>query len=629
MASSSTGPGSNLSTVPSNPGASGISIQSSSAAIGARSTSSGGADDDGEPTKQSLKAWWSSFTSGRKDKDTSILGSSPSNTSAAAAATASAAAVTAGMGKPGGVFGVPLRTSLKYASVAISMAAEDGKEYVWGYVPVVVAKVGLFLKENATQVEGVFRIAGSQKRMKELQDTFDSPPRYGKSVDWSKYSVHDAASVLRRYLNHMPEPIVPLNLYSEFKNVMIKQPFDVDAAIRTYKLLITSMPHANQYLLLYVLDLLAVFARESEKNLMPPSNLAVIFQPGIFSHPSHLQNPAEHKVAVEALEFLITHQDSFVLGLSPPPPPNIRPEDLTGVSKPLSPIPASESGIRAEDVLIPSDSDEEQDTTAFVAHRGGGAERAAAAAAAAAATGASADTSGKSGRRSGGGQSSGTNLVRSLSASAKAPRRLFGGRKSTVAATSTAPGGGGGGNEMQIGSPTLVGHVGMEALSSPLPNPAGAKAAAEAAAHRGTGSSKLAPTSVPMGLSRSAGPTAQSPRAPEPAPEAQASTSPAPTGNIHETGLGSRSPNKALSEAPIPAGPPAVISPPSTPPGTVNVKRSKTTPNRRKTGDVSSGSSTSEGKADRSITSGGGVPGETPITPPSSKLLGSPRKGQQ
>ena len=38
--------------------------------------------------------------------------------------------------------------------------------------------------------------------------------------------------------------------------------------IATYKRLIRSMPRANQYLLLYVLDLLSVFARKSDKNLM-------------------------------------------------------------------------------------------------------------------------------------------------------------------------------------------------------------------------------------------------------------------------------------------------------------------------------------------------------------------------
>ena len=46
------------------------------------------------------------------------------------------------------MFGVPLRKSLKYAFVAISMAGEDGQQYVWGYVPVIVAKVGLYLKEH-------------------------------------------------------------------------------------------------------------------------------------------------------------------------------------------------------------------------------------------------------------------------------------------------------------------------------------------------------------------------------------------------------------------------------------------------------------------------------------------------
>lgn len=208
----------------------------------------------------------------------------------------------------------------------------------------------------------MFRIAGSQKRMRELQETFDLPPRYGKDVDWSRYSIHDAASVLRRYLNQMPEPIIPLQLYNEFRNIMIKEPFDVRAAIKTYRLLITSSPPANQYLLLYVLDLLAVFARASDKNLMPASNLAVIFQPGMFSHPTHLSSANEHKIAVQVLEFLIEHQDHFVLGLSHPPPANVSPADLTVVSQ-----PAREDEVYFE----PSDSDE--DLGELEAHRGGGA----------------------------------------------------------------------------------------------------------------------------------------------------------------------------------------------------------------------------------------------------------------
>lgn len=63
-----------------------------------------------------------------------------------------------------------------------------------------------------------------------------------------------------------------MHLYNEFRAPMLKEPLDVDAAIRTYKLLINSSPPANQYLLLYVLDLLAVFARKSDVNLMPASS---------------------------------------------------------------------------------------------------------------------------------------------------------------------------------------------------------------------------------------------------------------------------------------------------------------------------------------------------------------------
>lgn len=63
---------------------------------------------------------------------------------------------------------------------------------------------------SATQTEGIFRVSGSNKRINQLQIVFDEPPRYGKDFDWTGYSVHDAASVLRRYLNSLPvRPVSP------------------------------------------------------------------------------------------------------------------------------------------------------------------------------------------------------------------------------------------------------------------------------------------------------------------------------------------------------------------------------------------------------------------------------------
>ena len=131
------------------------------------------------------------------------------------------------------------------------------------------------------------------------------------------------ASVFRRYLTQMPvsrrlysftfaqftsvvfiqEPVIPHNLYHRVSgqrtcrhlvmtlcndssgmhtvsNVLriymatflisnsAPKPFVVEKVVAEFKTLIHSMPRGNQYLLLYVLDLLSVFARKSDKNLM-------------------------------------------------------------------------------------------------------------------------------------------------------------------------------------------------------------------------------------------------------------------------------------------------------------------------------------------------------------------------
>lgn len=108
--------------------------------------------------------------------------------------------------------------------------------------------------------------------------------------------------------------------------------------------------------------------REVHKLTTLPSlsqDLAVIFQPGIFSHPSHLQDANEHKLAVEVLEFLIEHQDHFLIGLSAPSPSNVDPSQLTSVS-------IVNQAQDVPDVAELSDSDEELGVLTM--HEGGGAK---------------------------------------------------------------------------------------------------------------------------------------------------------------------------------------------------------------------------------------------------------------
>ncbi|KHO00741.1 GPI biosynthesis protein Pig-F [Metarhizium album ARSEF 1941] len=284
-----------------------------------------GATPSSPPNKRDLKSWWKGFKLPSKQQDP------PEN-------------------KAPGIFGVPLRQSITYANVAISLLDENGKSYIYGYVPIVVAKCGVFLKEKgmfvilslssrkgkplmslaATGIEGIFRLSGSEKRIKELKHIFDSPDRYGKGLVWDGYTVHDAANVLRRYLNDLPEPVVPLALYEKFRDPLrgaTKQPtadgegpqfvenFDEQAAIKKYQQLITELPPLNRQLLLYILDLLAVFAAKSDENRMNSQNLSAIFQPGMLSHPNHAMAPEEYRLNQCVLIFLIENQDHFLIGM--------------------------------------------------------------------------------------------------------------------------------------------------------------------------------------------------------------------------------------------------------------------------------------------------------------------------
>lgn len=87
---------------------------------------------------------------------------------------------------------------------------------------------------------------------------------------------------------------------------------DPEAAIRTYQQLIKDLPPLNRQLLLYILDLLAVFASKADINRMNAENLAAIFQPGLLSHPLHDMKPQEYLLSQYVLVFLINNQDSFM-----------------------------------------------------------------------------------------------------------------------------------------------------------------------------------------------------------------------------------------------------------------------------------------------------------------------------
>lgn len=122
-------------------------------------------------------------------------------------------------------FGVPLEAAINQSCAKISiLTLEKDNVLQYGRIPIVVAKCAIYIKKNGLGVEGIFRVGGSSKRLKELQVIFNTPPDFGKKLNWDGYNVHDAASLLRRYLNALPEPLIPLDMYEDFRDPLRERP---------------------------------------------------------------------------------------------------------------------------------------------------------------------------------------------------------------------------------------------------------------------------------------------------------------------------------------------------------------------------------------------------------------------
>ena len=257
----------------------------------------------------------------------------------------------------GSVFGVSLDESLNTANSQVKFVDDSEKT---GRIPVIVAKCGHYLKNNALETPGIFRVAGNSKRIRELQNVFSEGPDYGRSFnEWDQYSVHDVASLLKRYLTNMKnnEALIPSDTTDVFERVLLQHPDVVQylkgsyssvvdlqsnnsstesavvsatadtadtpntagtagtagsvnrinepidsinsIAIQYKDLVVTRLEQDRKYMFMYLLDLLGMFAAHSGVNLMTPCNLAAIFQPAILGQERIVDSTKADRLVVE------------------------------------------------------------------------------------------------------------------------------------------------------------------------------------------------------------------------------------------------------------------------------------------------------------------------------------------
>lgn len=272
------------------------------------------------------------------------------------------------------IFNTSLKNSLRLASAEVVLQSNN---LYFGKIPLIIAKCGSILKNNALDEPGIFRIAGNSKKIKILEQKFSTPPKYGQ--DWKfeddllptgfkQFSVHDVSGILRRYLNNLSEPLIPLACYNKFRSVLKENEIlmrtllnntgaapkiffskeeelqmkveylnlkqlsveefnknllenkrrkdelgkqrqlirQIRVCLKKFETLIKEdLEDCSKQTLVYLLDLLFLFSQHSDKNLMTAKNLAAIFQPSMISHPEHDMNPKEYELSRVVLEFLV------------------------------------------------------------------------------------------------------------------------------------------------------------------------------------------------------------------------------------------------------------------------------------------------------------------------------------
>eukprot|EP00127_Corallochytrium_limacisporum_P001148 Clim_evm11s42 gene=Clim_evmTU11s42 len=164
--------------------------------------------------------------------------------------------------------------------------------------PVVLHCVDFLDDPRALELEGLFRVSGSVARVQKLRVAYNDPvfdlrqTFEGKENLISLEDFHDIASLMKMYLRDLPVSVIPPMLYRHLIGTCA--PIE-DPNLRYEEIddLLDLAPECHRETLLFIIRFLRKVASNSSKNMMTPSNLAVVFGPTL------LRNTSEDGTALD------------------------------------------------------------------------------------------------------------------------------------------------------------------------------------------------------------------------------------------------------------------------------------------------------------------------------------------
>jgi len=163
------------------------------------------------------------------------------------------------------VFGIPLNQILYEES-----NSEEG-------IPNLITQSFERIREDFNS-EGIFRLSVNGNDLKKVRESIEQ----GNAPDFSKNSVHIAATIAKAFLRELPEPLIPFQTYdhfvshsNQFKELTSTNLDQLQIILRI--LLEKPIPEPNLKLLIHVMEFLREVASHSEKNKMKINSLSAIF----------------------------------------------------------------------------------------------------------------------------------------------------------------------------------------------------------------------------------------------------------------------------------------------------------------------------------------------------------------
>lgn len=215
--------------------------------------------------------------------------------------------------KNSSIFGVDLQDLTKKYGVDSDLGVGPAQLRI----PIVVDDIITAMRQKDMSVEGIFRLNGNIKRLKELTDQINKHPL--KSPDFASQSAVQLAALMKKWIRELPNPLLTYNLH----DLWIQSQREPDLVLRKRLLQLTycMLPRSHRNLLevlLYFFSWVASFAEIDEEtgSKMDIHNLATVISPNILvsrqSQQSDPSAPGEtYFLAIEVVNQLIEQHEEM------------------------------------------------------------------------------------------------------------------------------------------------------------------------------------------------------------------------------------------------------------------------------------------------------------------------------